>query len=149
MQRLHINIGVENLEQSINFYSTLLGEQPSIQKPDYAKWLLDDPRINLSISTTGKKNVGINHLGIQTQTHDELETIHNRLQTANQPTIDEPGAQCCYAESDKHWTTDPSGVVWELFKTMRQIDHYGDQHQPLDEGVAGDASKQTGCCVAA
>lgn len=148
MQRLHINIGVNNLEQSIGFYSTLLGEKPGIQKPDYAKWLLDDPRINLSISTTGKKSIGINHLGIQTETHDELEIIHNRLQAANQTTVDEPGAQCCYAESDKHWATDPSGVVWELFKTMRQTDHYGNHHQPLDETVPVDANQQTSCCVA-
>ena len=147
MQRLHINIGVDNLEQSTAFYSNLLGSEPTFQKSDYAKWLLDDPRINLSISPTGKQSAGINHLGIQSETHAELETMHKRLQTADQAMIDELGAQCCYTESDKHWVTDPSGVVWELFKTMRQTDKYGGNRQPISEVTQSSADKQLSRCT--
>ncbi len=117
MKRLHIHIAVEDLEQSIGFYSTLFGEKPTKQKSDYAKWMLADPRINFAISARGAKT-GLDHLGIQVDSSDELNIIRENLKRADFGLFDEGETTCCYAESEKSWVRDPNGIAWEAYHTM-------------------------------
>ena len=140
MKRFHVHVSVDNLEHSIAFYSAMFGSQPTITKPDYAKWALDDPRVNFAISHKPESATGLNHLGIQAETADELGELNARLNQANIASVDEATAQCCYAESDKHWTTDPSGIPWEAFHTMREIAVFGQ-----DRGMDKLKASQT-CC---
>jgi catechol 2,3-dioxygenase-like lactoylglutathione lyase family enzyme len=115
MKRFHVHLGVNDLERSIGFYSHLFGAEPTVRKDDYAKWMLDDPRINFAISRRGNA-VGVNHLGLQVESDDELKAVRGQFAAADATaTVDEPGANCCYAKSDKHWVTDPQGVAWEAF----------------------------------
>jgi catechol 2,3-dioxygenase-like lactoylglutathione lyase family enzyme len=125
MKRLHVHIGVEDLDASIRFYSTLFAAPPGVTKPDYAKWLLDDPRVNFAISTRGKAG-GLDQLGIQVETRDELEDVHARLQQADRPILDEGRTTCCYARSEKSWIADPQGLPWETFLTLGEATVYGD-----------------------
>ena len=125
MQRLHLHISVADLEQSIDFYSTLFGAQPSVRKPDYAKWMLDDPRVNLAISARDRAP-GVDHVGIQAETAEELAAIATRLKDAGEVTFDQTAATCCYAKSDKSWVVDPSGVRWESFHTLGEATMYGE-----------------------
>jgi catechol 2,3-dioxygenase-like lactoylglutathione lyase family enzyme len=143
MKRLHIHIAVDDLQKSIGFYSTLFGAQPSVTKPDYAKWMLDDPRVNLAISQRGR-DAGIDHLGIQTDSDAELRALAHRLKAAGERTRDEEAATCCYAQSNKAWVNDPSGVRWETFFTFGEATTYGE-----DEPAASPAEAccAPGCCV--
>ena len=146
MQRFHVNLAVADLQQSIDFYNTLFGAVPSVRKDDYAKWMLDDPRINFSI-TLSSRTPGINHIGLQADSMHELEQIQDRLQTAGELTFDQPQAECCYASSSKTWVRDPDDVAWETFVTHGQITHYG-----ADGAPARDTSEHTGvsksrCCA--
>ena len=127
MKRFHVHVGVENLNQSIAFYSGLFGAEPSVTKPDYAKWMLDDPRVNFAISAGEKVTPGIEHLGIQAESPDELGEIYDRLQSAGRPVFDEGETQCCYAQSTKNWVTDPDGVIWEAFHSHGESTDYGDK----------------------
>lgn len=120
MKRLHVHLRVANLEENIGFYSALFGSAPSIVKPDYAKWILDDPRVNFAISSRGAAQ-GLDHLGIQAESADELKQLQQRLENAALPSSSEIGANCCYAKSDKHWTVDPQGIAWESFHTLDAI----------------------------
>jgi len=124
MQRLHLHINVEDLTRSIDFYSTLFGAEPAVRKPDYAKWMLDDPRVNLAISTGVQR--GIDHVGVQAETGEELAAIAGRLKAAGEPTFDQEATTCCYAKSDKSWVVDPSGVRWETFHTHGEATVYGE-----------------------
>ena len=124
MKRFHVHVAVHDLKQSIRFYSALFGAEPSVEKPDYAKWMLDDPRVNFAISTRGDK-AGLDHLGIQAETGDELEEIGSRLAQADVSLQPQKGASCCYAKSDKYWTIDPQGVAWESFHTLDSVPVYG------------------------
>jgi catechol 2,3-dioxygenase-like lactoylglutathione lyase family enzyme len=124
MKRLHVHVGVNDLATSIGFYSTLFGSAPSVVKPDYAKWMLDDPRVNFAISV-GRDDPGVSHLGIQTETADELAEVSQRLDTAVWPILAEGTTTCCYAMSEKSWTRDPDGVVWEAFHTTGEATTYG------------------------
>jgi Lactoylglutathione lyase and related lyases len=117
MKRLHIHVGVEKLEESIRFYSALFGAEPVKTKPDYAKWLLEDPRVNFAISTRAK-NKGIDHLGIQVDEEDELAELRDRFKASDMSVLDEGQTVCCYAVSDKSWIQDPSGIPWEAYRTM-------------------------------
>lgn len=117
MKRMHIHIGVENLQQSITFYSALFGAEPMKTKTDYAKWMLDDPRINFAISTRIAK-VGVDHLGLQVDEESELQELRERLKSADMSIFGEGETVCCYAHSDKSWVEDPSGISWEAYKTM-------------------------------
>lgn len=117
MKRMHIHISVDNLDQSIGFYSQLFGAQPSVHKPDYAKWMLDDPRVNFAVSQRGE-TPGLNHLGIQAENDAELAEIKTRLDAADMTVLTEAGTTCCYAKSDKHWIQDPSGIAWETYHTL-------------------------------
>ena len=124
MKRFHVHVAVHDLKQSIRFYSVLFGAQPTVEKPDYAKWMLDDPRINFAISTRSDKS-GVDHLGFQTDSSEELEEVGSRLAQADVSTLPQKGASCCYAKSDKYWTLDPQGVAWESFHTLDSVPVYG------------------------
>jgi catechol 2,3-dioxygenase-like lactoylglutathione lyase family enzyme len=117
VKRLHLHVSVEDLDRSIRFYETLFGAPPSVVKSDYAKWMLEDPRVNLAISARGRA-VGVDHVGVQAETSEELQEIATRLKTAGETTLDEAATTCCYTVSDKSWVRDPSGVRWETFFTF-------------------------------
>ncbi len=126
MKRFHVHVGVSDLEKSTQFYSAMFGMQPTVKKNDYAKWMLDDPRVNFAISQRGGEP-GINHLGFQAENEAELEEIHARLQSADTAIVAEEGANCCYAKSDKYWVQDPSGLAWESFRSLDTIPFFGDE----------------------
>jgi catechol 2,3-dioxygenase-like lactoylglutathione lyase family enzyme len=125
MKRLHVHVSVNDLDQSVRFYSTLFAAEPSVTKPDYAKWMLDDPRVNFAISARGGVP-GLDHLGIQVETQDELQEVYSRLQNADRPVIEEGSTICCYAESEKAWIADPQGLSWETFLASGESVVYGD-----------------------
>ncbi|MBV9252109.1 MAG: glyoxalase/bleomycin resistance/dioxygenase family protein [Acetobacteraceae bacterium] len=125
MKRLHVHVSVEDIAQSVQFYSTLFAAEPTVIKPDYAKWMLDDPRVNFAISMRGKER-GLDHLGIQVETPDELQSVYDRLQRADRPVLEEGATTCCYARSEKAWITDPQGLPWETFLTSGESTVYGD-----------------------
>jgi catechol 2,3-dioxygenase-like lactoylglutathione lyase family enzyme len=124
MKRLHVHVAVHDLQQSIRFYSAMFSAQPSVTKDDYAKWMLDDPRVNFAISKRSAKT-GLDHLGIQAESESELEAIASQLAQADVSTLEQKGASCCYAKSDKYWTIDPQGVAWESFHTLDSVPTYG------------------------
>lgn len=141
MKRLHLHVAVEDLGKSIDFYSTLFGAPPTVAKPDYAKWRLDDPRVNLAISQRGHAG-GVDHVGIEVETAEELHDLAGRLKAAGESTFDEEAATCCYAKSDKTWVHDPSGVRWETFFTFGEATTYGE-----DPAVtAGPAQAEPAAC---
>jgi predicted enzyme related to lactoylglutathione lyase len=122
MKRMHVHVGVEDLDRAIGFYSALFATQPAVLKPDYAKWMLDDPRVNFAISTRGK-HPGLDHLGIQVESQDELQEVYARLHKAGGNIIDQGQTSCCYAKSEKSWIDDPAGISWETFFTTGAIRH--------------------------
>jgi hypothetical protein len=126
MKRLHVHVSVDNLDQSIGFYSALFATKPSVVKPDYAKWMLEDPRVNFAISARGRTEVGLDHLGIQVETQEELQEVYGRLREADRPVLEEGATTCCYAKSEKAWITDPQGLSWETFLTTGESTIYGD-----------------------
>jgi catechol 2,3-dioxygenase-like lactoylglutathione lyase family enzyme len=141
MKRFHVHLSVADLQASIGFYSRLFGAAPTIEKTDYAKWMLDDPRVNFAISTWNGAR-GLNHLGVQADSDEELEKIGAHFADADaSTTIAEPGAHCCYAVSDKHWVRDPQGIPWEAFHTLDSIPTYGER--------APAKATQSGCCAPA
>lgn len=144
MKRLHVHMAVDNLDQSIKFYSALFAAQPTVRKPDYAKWMLDDPRVNFAISTRGG-GVGLDHLGIQVEDGAELQEVYGRLKQAERPVLEEGKTTCCYAQSEKSWISDPQGVAWETFLTTGESTTYGSsaRHgETRDDAAAA-------CCAAA
>ena len=138
MKRMHLHVSVDDLEKSINFYSTLFGSAPSVIKPDYAKWMLDDPLVNFAISQRGAKK-GIDHIGIQVENEDELKEIQQRLEQADLEMLTETGTTCCYAKSDKHWVQDPSGIAWETYHTLESAPTFNNAEK----------SSETACCTPA
>ena len=146
MQRLHLHINVEDLERSIGFYTTLFGAQPIVRKDDYAKWMLEDPRVNLAISERGLKP-GVAHAGIQAETSEELAVIANRLKAAGESTFDQQATSCCYAKSDKSWVVDPSGLQWETFHTFGESTAYGED-LAVAPVIAEQAAPTAACCGA-
>ena len=129
MKRFHVNLNVTDLQESVDFYNTLFATEPTVLKNDYAKWMLDDPRINFSISQSDRSS-GVSHVGLQADTKAELGEIQDRLRAANRDTFDQPVAECCYAKSTKTWVRDPDQVAWETFVTHGQITHYGSDVAP-------------------
>ena len=150
MKRLHIHIAVDHLADSIRFYSMLFAAEPNVTKSDYAKWMLDDPRVNFAISTRGAA-VGLNHLGIQVESAEELTEIQARLQNLGGNITEEVGTACCYARSDKYWTTDPQGIAWESFHTLGDIPVFGDATTAESECCVPPTAKpdqdSAACCV--
>jgi catechol 2,3-dioxygenase-like lactoylglutathione lyase family enzyme len=142
MKRLHVHVAVQDLKQSIRFYSALFAAEPAVTKDDYAKWMLDDPRVNFAISTRGGK-VGIDHLGIQAESDGELAELGSRLAQADVAVTEQKGATCCYAKSDKYWTLDPQGIAWESFRTLDSAPVYG-----RDAGVR-EIQHKAACCAPA
>lgn len=140
MKRFHVHAHVEDLQQSIAFYSAMFAAQPTRVESDYAKWMLEDPRINFAISTRGGKP-GVDHLGIQADSEEELAGLKARAQAADIALFDEGETSCCYARSDKHWLTDPQGIAWEQFHTLASIPVFSDQAAP--------AARASACCAAA
>ena len=159
MKRFHVHVSVDDLGQSIRFYSTLFAAEPSVVKPDYAKWMLEDPRVNFAISTSGgdrtgrleignpARHAGISHLGIQVENADELAEVYDRLSSAERPVIEEKGAVCCYAKSDKQWVADPQGVAWETFLTHEQATVYGASRALSKLGEASGDLSTCGCAT--
>jgi catechol 2,3-dioxygenase-like lactoylglutathione lyase family enzyme len=125
MKRLHVHVSVVDIAASIRFYKTLFGAEPSVTKEDYAKWMLEDPRVNFAISTR-QQSAGINHLGFQVESAEELRAMRAQLEAADARMIEEREQPCCYARSDKYWVTDPTGIAWETFHTSGSIPLYGE-----------------------
>ena len=151
MKRFHVNVSVVDLDQSTRFYTTLFGVEPTVLKDEYAKWMLDDPRINFSVST-GAQHQGVNHLGMQADTMEELGVIQSRLRTAGETTVDQPDAKCCYAISTKTWVRDPDDVAWETFVTHSDFTHYGEDRVPEEfsqttEKTCCKDSLNEQCCI--
>jgi catechol 2,3-dioxygenase-like lactoylglutathione lyase family enzyme len=142
MKRLHVHVAVVNLERSIDFYSTLFAAPPSVTKDDYAKWMLDDPKVNFTISARGARANGVDHLGIQVETDGELRELAGRLKAAGETTRDQEATTCCYAQSNKAWVNDPSGIRWETFFTFDEATHYGE-----DEPAIAASQEQSACCA--
>jgi catechol 2,3-dioxygenase-like lactoylglutathione lyase family enzyme len=154
MKRLHLHVSVPDLAQSIQFYETLFGAPPTVVKDDYAKWMLDDPPVNLAISQRGGA-LGVDHVGIQTETAEELAVLAGRLKAAGEATFDEAATTCCYARSDKSWVNDPAGVRWETFFTFGEATTYGEDAAagalaaPAEAAICCDGpakSAATACC---
>ena len=147
MKRLHVHVGVTDLAHSIAYYTNLFGSEPTLVRDDYAKWMLDDPRVNFAISH-GHAATGIEHLGIQAETPEELAEVTARLNKADAPLLAEGETTCCYARSEKSWTADPQGVVWEAFHTMAEARTYGSS--PMLDTLAAMApatgASGGGCC---
>lgn len=148
MKRFHVHVGVEDLQRSIRFYSGMFGSPPTVQKEDYAKWMIDEPRLNFAISQRGG-HVGINHLGLQVDSAEELAAIRERFAAADSAVLDEPAASCCYAKSDKHWVSDPQGIAWEGYRSMGEIRYFDhDEPQPATATGCGSAGATAGACCA-
>jgi catechol 2,3-dioxygenase-like lactoylglutathione lyase family enzyme len=157
MKRLHIHVGVENIEQAISFYSALFGAEPVKTKADYAKWLLNDPRVNFAVSTRVEKK-GVDHLGIQVEENGELDDLRKRLKGAALPVFDEGETVCCYAKSDKTWVQDPAGVAWEAYRTMEDAQIFAEKSSRQERACCTpetmgtpdcceSSEKTAGCCV--
>jgi len=147
MKRLHIHVGVDDIEQAITFYSALFGAEPVKIKGDYAKWLLEDPRINFAIST-GTETVGVNHLGIQVDEETELAELTGRLTEAGLPVWEAGETECCYARSEKAWIKDSAGIPWEAYRTMGDVArYYGASEEPVGEPPAGIEQNGQRCCA--
>ncbi len=138
MKRMHIHIAVDDLNKSINFYNTLFAASPSVVKADYAKWMLDDPLVNFAISQRGA-NAGLDHIGIQVDSEQELAAIKANLDQAELNTLTQQGTTCCYAKSDKHWVIDPSGIAWETYHTLDSAPTFNDS----DAQTSADSA----CCA--
>ena len=140
MKRFHVHLAVDDLQRSIGFYTTLFGAGPVVLKDDYAKWMLDDPRVNFAISDRAS-TTGVDHLGVQVESGEELAELAGRLKAAGETTRDQEATTCCYARSDKAWVNDPSGVRWETFHTFGEATVYGE-----DEPNAVVAASKQACC---
>jgi hypothetical protein len=153
MKRFHVHVSVAKLDDSIRFYTSLFGAAPTVVQPDYAKWMLEDPRVNFAISQRGRET-GINHLGFQVDSDTELKGMRAQLAAADNGLVEQTNAACCYAISDKYWVTDPQGVAWETFHTLDGIPMYGEDSRssaaqsacclPLDEQSQ---AKEGACCI--
>lgn len=143
MKRLHVHVAVDDLSRSIGFYSTLFGAEPSVVKDDYAKWMLDDPRVNFAISDRARV-AGVDHLGIQVDSNAELMELAGRLKAAGETTRDQEATTCCYARSDKAWVNDPNGLRWETFFTFGDATAYGEDEPAVQ--VAQAPKPAAACC---
>ena len=154
MNRFHVHVSVKDLDESIGFYSKLFGSEPSVTKPDYAKWMLEDPRVNFAISQNKcGSTFGVNHLGLQVDSEPELSALEARFSKAGLSGVEEHGAACCYAKSDKTWLQDPQGIPWENFHTLGDAPVFGDRGPDMLHGGGGCTPSSTemsgACCVPA
>ena len=146
MKRLHVHVGVADLDQSIRFYSTVFAAEPTVLKDDYAKWMLEDPRVNFAISAGQHDTKGVQHLGVQVESTGELAEVYDRLKAADRPVLEEGRTTCCYAKSEKSWIADPDGLVWETFYTDGEATNYGDSPAL---GTLSDSLDDDKCCLPA
>lgn len=154
MKCFHVHVGVTDLAEGIRFYSALFGAQPSVTKDDYAKWMLDDPRVNFAISTRSGRN-GLDHLGFQVESDAELSEVETKLKSASSDVVEQKGTACCYAESDKYWVQDPAGIPWEAFHTLGSVPVFGEQPKAAPGKAIeiksaccapGFGERKSGCC---
>ena len=148
MKRMHLHVNVPDLSRSIAFYRTLFGTAPIVVKDDYAKWMLEDPKVNFAISQRGR-TMGVDHIGIQVDSADELAELANRLKSAGTDTLDQTATTCCYARSDKSWVNDPAGVRWETFFTHGEATAYGEDEVLPEAGASACCAPQpakAACC---
>jgi catechol 2,3-dioxygenase-like lactoylglutathione lyase family enzyme len=152
MKRFHVHISVQDLAANVRFYSNVFGAPPTVLKPDYAKWMLDDPRVNFAISSHGLES-GVDHLGLQVESEAELNALHEQIAKGNIAAREQKNTTCCYARSDKYWVTDPQGIAWEAFHTLEPISVYGDaarlQPTACCDSASADPSKSAkpaACC---
>ncbi|MFZ0888404.1 MAG: ArsI/CadI family heavy metal resistance metalloenzyme [Candidatus Binataceae bacterium] len=146
MKRFHVHVRVDDLDSSVRFYSTLFGADPAVLKPKYAKWMRDDPRVNFAI-TSGSSAPGLDHLGLQVESDEDLATIAGRLDAAGQSVVKQENAACCYARGNKGWVSDPSGISWETFHTFGENTMYGNDRAPRP--VAAKPNASDSCCAPA
>jgi predicted enzyme related to lactoylglutathione lyase len=146
MKRLHVHVAVDDLTASIKFYSALFAAAPSVVKPDYAKWMLDDPRANFAISARGRA-AGLDHLGIQVESKDELKEVYARLHQAGGQVVEQGQTNCCYSRSEKSWIDDPAGIVWETFLTFGETTDYGDGSGEREARIAKAINDTKSCCA--
>ncbi|MEK9777131.1 MAG: ArsI/CadI family heavy metal resistance metalloenzyme [Quisquiliibacterium sp.] len=148
MKRFHVHLHVQDLQASIAFYSRLFSAQPARIETDYVKWMLEDPRVNFAISTRGSKP-GLDHLGFQVDSAEELVEMKAAAQNADMAMLDEGETTCCYARSDKHWITDPQGVAWEQFHTLGDIPVFNEASQPASGAACCAPTQPTAaaCCA--
>jgi catechol 2,3-dioxygenase-like lactoylglutathione lyase family enzyme len=146
MKRFHAHVRVDDLASSVRFYSTLFGTEPAVLKADYAKWMLDDPRVNFAI-TAGSTATGLDHLGLQVESDADLAIIAGRLDAAGQSVMKQTNAACCYARGNKGWVSDPSGISWETFHTFGESTVYGNDMAPRP--LASKAVESDACCAPA
>jgi hypothetical protein len=144
MKRLHVHVAVDDLQHAVGFYSALFAAEPSVIKADYAKWMLDDPRVNFAISARGRP-AGLDHLGIQVEDKSELDHVYARLHRAGGDVIEQGQTTCCYAKSEKSWIDDPAGISWETFLTSGESTDYGDGNGEREARIAHEKS----CCAPA
>jgi predicted enzyme related to lactoylglutathione lyase len=140
MKRMHVHVAVDDIPDAIKFYTALFATQPAVVKPDYAKWMLDDPRVNFAVSTRGKRP-GLDHLGIQVETKSELNEVYARLREAGGAILNQGETTCCYAKSEKSWIDDPAGISWETFFTTGESTDYG---MTVEEGAR--LARANMCC---
>jgi len=141
MKRMHLHVSVEDLSKSITFYNTLFGATPTVEKSDYAKWMLNDPLVNFAISQRGTK-VGLDHVGIQVENDEELADIKARLDAADMSILTQEGTTCCYAKSDKHWVQDPSGIAWETYQTLDSAPTFNDSTEQGESACCAPVAQQ-------
>lgn len=141
MKRIHLHVAVDDLAKSIGFYSTLFGAAPTVEKVDYAKWMLDDPLVNFAISQRGAK-AGLDHIGIQVENSEELTEIKTRLEAADMNMLTQEGTICCYAKSDKHWVQDPSGIAWETYHTLASAPTFNEATPQNDSACCAPSAQQ-------
>jgi len=146
MKRMHIRVAVDDLTSSIGFYSALFAAEPSVVKPDYAKWMLDDPRVNFAISARGRA-AGLDHLGIEVENKDELNEVYARLHQAGGQVIEQGQTNCCYAKSEKSWIDDPAGIAWETFLTVGESTDYGDGSGEREARISKTTNDTKSCCA--
>lgn len=146
MKRFHIHVGVKDIEESVRFYTTLFGQDPTKRKEDYAKWMLEDPRLNFAISTR-TKDKGVDHLGIQVESPNEFTEISERLKSADLGVYGEGETTCCYAKSNKAWVEDPSGIAWEAYQNMGDAEIFSEAVEPSkDDETSCCAPGESSCC---
>jgi len=153
MKRFHLHVSVNDLDTRVRFYSRVFGTPPTVLKPDYAQWMMEDPRVNFAISKRGIKS-GVDHLGVQVESETELTALRNQVAAAEIAALDQPNSECCYALSDKYLTTDPQGIAWETFQTLDSIPVYGDTARVESTAccsatptVTSESSKSNTCCA--
>jgi catechol 2,3-dioxygenase-like lactoylglutathione lyase family enzyme len=153
MKRFHVHVSVDDLAANVQFYSTLFGMPPTVLKEDYAKWMVEDPRVNFAISKRGYKP-GVDHLGVQVESEAELTALREQAAAAEIGVLDQKNTVCCYARSDKYWVTDPQSVAWETFHTLESVPVYGDGLRPgpasccdFAPAVTSSSAKTGACCA--